>query len=196
MDAYYSMKESTGNEITQILELISSGDKEAIRELFPIVYDQLRKIARIQMARQPEQTLQATALVHEVYLRLIESKESNWENRKHFFAVAAEAMRQILVDSARRRASLKRGGDQRRVPLTDDLAAVQTDPQLFLSFDRALKKLQNQDSQMADVVKLKCFAGLTIKEISLALNMSPRNVDRHWSAARAWLFREAAQASK
>lgn len=190
------MKESTGNDITQILESISAGDKEAVRDLFPLVYEQLRRIAKAQMATQPEQTLQATALVHEVYLRLVESKEPNWENRKHFFAVAAEAMRQILVDNARRRASLKRAGNQKRVPLTDDMAVVQTDPQLFLSFDRALKKLQNQDSKMANVVKLKCFAGLTIKEISLALKMPQRSVDRHWAAARAWLLRETAQASK
>jgi RNA polymerase sigma factor (TIGR02999 family) len=190
------MKESTGYDITQILDSISAGDKDAIRDLFPMVYGQLRKIAKAQMAKQPEQTLQPTALVHEVYLRLIESKEPTWQNRKHFFAVAAEAMRQILVDNARRRATLKRAGNQIRVPFTDDISAVQRDPQLLLTFDRALMRLQDQDSQMADVVKLRCFAGLTIKEIALAMNMSPRNVDRHWAAARAWLVRETAQAAK
>ncbi|MCI0441961.1 ECF-type sigma factor [bacterium] len=187
------MNQSSAKEITQILESIRTGDKEAVRDLFPLVYEQLRKMAKAQMARQPEQTLQATALVHEVYLRVFESKEPNWQNRKHFFAVAAEAMRQILVDHARRRASLKRAGNRKRVPLTEDIAVVQTDPHHFLSFDRALAKLQNQDPQMADVVKLRCFAGLTIKEIALALDMSPRNVDRHWAAARAWLSVEMTQ---
>jgi RNA polymerase sigma factor (TIGR02999 family) len=148
------------------------------------------------MASQPGQTLQATALVHEVYLRLVESKEPNWQNRKHFFAVAAEAMRQILVDNARRRATLKRAGNQKRVALTNDLASVQANPELFLFFDRALRKLQERDPQMAEVVKLRCFAGLTIKEIGLALTLSSRNVDRHWAAARAWLLREMNQAAK
>jgi RNA polymerase sigma factor (TIGR02999 family) len=190
------MVEPSSSQITQILESISAGEKDAVQKLFPLVYEQLRKMARAQMARQPGQTLQATALVHEVYLRLVDTAQPRWENRRHFFAVAAEAMRQILVDHARRRASLKRAGNQKRVTLTDDMAAVQENPVLFLSFDRALCKLQDQDSQMADVVKLRCFAGLTVNETALALDISPRNVDRHWSAARAWLWREIAQSSK
>jgi RNA polymerase sigma factor (TIGR02999 family) len=153
-------------------------------------------MAKAQMASEQNQTLQATALVHEVYLRLLQTQQPRWENRKHFFAVAAEAMRQILVDHARRRASLKRAGNQRRITLTDDMAAVQANPDLFLSFDRALSKLQNQDSRMADVVKLRCFAGLTVNETALALDISPRNVDRHWAAARAWLSREITQSAK
>ena len=190
------MTEPSSNQITQILESISLGDKEAVQELFPLVYEQLRKMARAQMAKQPGQTLQATALVHEVYLRLLQSEQPRWENRRHFFAVAAEAMRQILVDNARRRASLKRAGNQRRITLTDDMAAVQANPDLLLSFDRALTKLQEQDMQMADVVKLRCFAGLTVKETALAMSISPRNVDRHWAAARAWLSREITQTAK
>ena len=185
-----------GNEITQILKSISAGDQEAVQDLFPIVYEQLRKIAKAQMSKQPDQTLQATALVHEVYLRLVESKDPNWKDRKHFFAVAAEAMRHILVDNARRRATLKRAGNQKRVPLTTDMAAVQSNPELLLTFDRALERLQDQDSQMADVVKLRCFAGLTIKEIALALTTSSRNIDRQWAAARAWLMREMKHTTK
>jgi RNA polymerase sigma factor (TIGR02999 family) len=190
------MDERSVKEITQILESIRAGEKEAIRDLFPLVYEQLRRMAKAVMSRHPEQTLQATALVHEVYLRVFESKEPNWQNRKHFFAVAAEAMRQILVDHARRRASLKRAGNRKRVPLTEDIAGVQTDPHHFLGFNHALEKLQNQDPKMADIVKLRCFAGLTIKEIAVALDISPRNVDRQWAGARAWLSLEMTQTAK
>ena len=179
-------------QITQILESINAGEETAVQQLFPLVYNQLRHMARARMAREPEQTLQTTALVHEVYLRLLQDQNPKWENRRHFFAVAAEAMRRILVESARRRSSAKRGGNRKKITLSEDLVSVQSDPFLMLSFDQALTRLQDKDPAMSDVVKLRCFAGLTVKETALALGMSPRNVDRNWAAAKAWLHREIA----
>lgn len=187
------MKTPEPSQITQILEAINSGDREAIDELFPLVYDHLRKMARTKMARERDKTLQTTALVHEVYLRLLQDEQPRWENRRHFFATAAEAMRRILVENARKRLSLKRGGDRQKVAFQEDMAAVQSDPTLMIAFDKALSRLQGQDPLMSDVVKLRCFAGLTVKEAGLALGISPRNVDRHWAAAKAWLYREIAQ---
>lgn len=185
-----------GTQITQILEAISAGDKEGIQKLFPLVYEQLRKMARAQMAREPGQTLQATALVHEVYLRLLSDQQPRWENRRHFFAVAAEAMRRILVENARRRASLKRGGDQQRIELNEAIGAVNSNPDLFISFDQALQRLQKQDPEMAEVVKLRCFAGLTVKETALALAISPSNVDRNWAAATGMVVSRDWRSSK
>lgn len=184
------------SQITQILEAISAGDKEGIKKLFPLVYEQLRKMARARIAQEPKQTLQATALVHEVYLRLVSDEQPRWENRRHFFSAAAEAMRRILVENARRRATLKRGGNQQRIELNDALGAVNSHPDLFISFDQALRRLQQKDPEMAEVVKLRCFAGLTVKETALAMTVSPSKVDRNWAAARAWLYREIGIAAK
>ena len=184
------MKAPLPHQITQILESINSGDRQAIHELFPLIYDNLRKMARSRLAREKGQTLQTTALVHEVYLRLLQDENPRWENRRHFFGVAAEAMRRILVENARRRSSLKRGGDHEKITFSDDIAAVQSDPWLLIAFDQALNRLQTHDPLMSDVVKLRCFAGLTVKEAGLALGISPRNVDRNWAAAKAWLYRE------
>jgi RNA polymerase sigma factor (TIGR02999 family) len=181
------------NQITQILESINAGEEAAVHQLFPLVYDQLKKMAKARMAREPDQTLQTTALVHEVYLRLLQDEHPKWENRRHFFSVAAEAMRRILVESARRRSSIKRGGDRHKIAFSEDLVAVQSDPSLMISFDEALTRLQEKDRLMSDVVKLRCFAGLTVKETALALGMSTRNVDRSWAAAKAWLYREIAR---
>jgi len=142
------------------------------------------------MAREPGQTLQTTALVHEVYLRLLQDKQPKWENRKHFFTIAAEAMRRILIEHARRRASLKRGGHQQRISFHENIIAVNSDPDLVLTFDQALTRLHAQDPLMAEVVKLRCFAGLTVKETALALGIIPREVDRRWAAARAWICRQ------
>ena len=180
----------SASQITGILEAISAGDREGLKELFPLVYEQLRKIARVRMAREPGQTLQTTALVHEVYLRLLQDKQPKWENRKHFFTIAAEAMRRILIEHARRRASLKRGGHQQRISFHENIIAVNSDPDLVLTFDQALTRLHAQDPLMAEVVKLRCFAGLTVKETALALGIIPREVDRRWAAARAWICRQ------
>jgi RNA polymerase sigma factor (TIGR02999 family) len=147
------------------------------------------------MANEPAQTLQTTALVHEVYLRLLAEKQPAWESRRHFFAVAAEAMRRILIENARRRLSLKRGGGRQRLTLSENLVAVHSDPELYMIFDRALELLHAQDAQMCEVVKLRCFAGLTVEETALAMGMSRRNVDRSWAAAKAWLFRKLSHTS-
>lgn len=178
----------TAKQITEILEAINEGDREGFRQLFPLVYQQLRKIARMRRAREQGQTLQTTDLVHEVYLRLLQDENPRWENRKHFFSIGAEAMRRILIENARRRASLKRGGGLQKVPFHESMIALDSDPYLILSFDQALTRLRAQDPAMEEVVKLRCFAGLTVKETALAMGISPRNVDRHWAAAKAWLY--------
>ncbi len=180
----------TAKQITEILKTINGGDREGVQQLFPLVYEQLRKIARVRMAKEQGHTLQTTALVHEVYLRLLQDEQPRWENRRHFFTVGAEAMRRILIENARRRASLKRWGDQQKVAFHEDLIALNSDPYLILSFDQALTRLHAQDPVMEEVVKLRCFAGLTVKETALALGISSRNVDRQWAAAKAWLFQQ------
>jgi len=190
------MKPLLPAQITQILESINSGDKEAVHELFLLVYENLRKMARSRLAQEKGQTLQTTALVHEVYLRLLQDESPRWENRRHFFAVAAEAMRRILVENARRRSSLKRGGDRKKVDFSEDMVAVTNHPELLIAFDQALSRLQTKDPIMGEVVHLRCFAGMTVKEVALSLQISPRNVDRHWAAAKAWLYREIQQTGK
>ena len=183
----------TAKQITQILEAINEGDREGFRQLFPLVYEQLRKIARMRMAREHGQTLQTTDLVHELYLRLLQGENPRWENRRHFFAVGAEAMRRILIENARRRASMKRGGGQIKMPFHESMIAVNSDPFLILSFDQALTRLRAQDPVMEEVVNLRCFAGLTVKETALAMGISARNVDRYWAAAKAWLYQQLSQ---
>lgn len=189
------MAGSGTGQITEILEAINGGNRDALQQLFPLVYDRLRKIARARMADEPAQTLQTTALVHEVYLRLLQDKQPAWESRRHFFAVAAEAMRRILVENARRRSSLKRGGGRQRMAFSENLVAVYSDPDLYLVFDQALELLHAQDPRMSEVVKLRCFAGLTVEETALAMGLSQRNVDRAWAAAKAWLFHKLSHAT-
>ena len=185
------------HQVTQILEAISAGNKEAADELLPIVYSELRKMARGKMAgEKPGQTLQPTALVHETYLRLLGSEQPRWENRAHFFTAAAEAMRRILIDRARSKATAKHGGDRRRVELESSAGAEQPRIEMLLALDEALDRLEGLDDRMAKVVKLRYFAGLTVKETALALDLSPRSVNRHWAAARAWLHREMVAVSR
>lgn len=179
------------NELTQILEAITAGDREAADRLLPLVYNELRALARGKMARERAgQTLQPTALVHEAYLRLFGKTRPRWENRAHFFGAAAEAMRRILIERARSQARLKRGGARERVPLTEIAGEQTLDAEDLLSIDRALDGLEARDPAMARVVKLRYFAGLTVDETAAALDVGPRTVDRHWTAARAWLQRE------
>lgn len=185
------MSARPSNELTQILAAISSGESDAADRLLPLVYNELRALARARMARErPGHTLQPTALVHEAYLRLFGSAAPRWENRAHFFAAAAEAMRRILIDRARRQARLKRGGKQERVPLTDIAAEQPLDAGQLLSLDQALERLEARDPSMAQVVTLRFFAGLTVEEIAAAVGVTPRTINRHWIAARAWLHRE------
>jgi RNA polymerase sigma factor (TIGR02999 family) len=170
------------------------GRPNASERLLPLVYEHLRRLARSRMAHVPPgNTLQPTALVHEAYLRLAGSKDPRWDGRGHFFAAAAEAMRQILVDQARRKGSLKRGGDQQRVDLDGIELPIEPPSVDILDLDVALTSLAERDPLKADVVKLRYFAGLDRDEIAATLDISPRTVDRHWLYARSWLHREMAQ---
>ena len=177
------------SDVTQILAKIESGDPKASEQLLPLVYDELRKLAAARMARErPDHTLQATALVHEAYARLVEDRnETNWNSRGHFFGAAAEAMRRILVDAAHRKATLKRGGGRERIDL--DFANLEVLPQSddLLALDEALEQLQSHEPMVAELVKLRYFAGLTNAEAAKILGISARKADTMWAYARVWL---------
>ncbi len=177
-------------DVTRILSAIEEGDPSAAQRLLPLVYDELRKLAAAKMAQEsPGQTLQSTALVHEAYLRLVDvEKTQHWDSRGHFFAAAAEAMRRILVDSARRRASSKRGGDHERISLPDLAQQSPDDPLDLLALDDALKRLEEQHPEKAQVIKLRFFAGCTLEETAEILGVSRATAQRTWAYARAWLF--------
>lgn len=181
----------TPGRVTRLLAGIAGGDRHATEELLPLVYAELRRLARVKMARErPGQTLTPTALVHEAYLRLVGDDESGWENRRHFLAAAAEAMRRILIERARSRGAEKRGGDRRRTSLDEAVALADGPSPDLLALDAALTRLEARDSRMSDVVELRYFAGLTVEETASALDTSPRTVDRLWKGAKAWLYRE------
>jgi RNA polymerase sigma factor (TIGR02999 family) len=179
-------------EVTRILSAVKQGDPRAAEQLLPLIYDELRQLAAQKLAQeQPGQTLQATALVHEAYLRLVDTDTvQHWDSRGHFFAAAAEAMRRILVDTARQKRSLRRGGSrQRHDLLEEDRISVPVSDEL-LDLDEALAKLSSVDPQAAELVKLRVFAGLSVEEVSQHLGVSPRTAKRTWAYARAWLGRE------
>ncbi len=180
------------SDITRILDNIQSGDQQAANDLLPIVYEELRRIADAKMRHEKSgQTLQATALVHEAFLRLIgPDDETKWDSRGHFFAAAAEAMRRILIEHARSRNAAKRGGKFERVELNEACLAQSNDSELILAIDDALTKLAQDEPEIAKVVKLRYFTGLTIEQTAAALGLSDRTVKRHWTYARAWLQRE------
>jgi RNA polymerase sigma factor (TIGR02999 family) len=179
------------SDLTLMLAAVSRGERQASADLLPLVYAELRKLAAARLARElAGQTLQPTALVHEAWLRLVGDGERNWENRAHFFGAAAEAMRRILIESARRKSRLKRGGDQVRVELEGlDLAATTPDDNLLL-IDDALERLKAEDPETARVVVLKFFGGLTNEEIVQITGTSDRTVRRQWNYAKAWLFKQ------
>lgn len=182
----------TVSEVTQILNRLELGKPSASEELLPLVYDELRRLAAQRLEHERAgQTLQATALVHEVYLRLVDTEhQQNWESRRHFFGAAAEAMRRILIESARRKQTVKRGGDWvRKELLPDDLATDGTSIDL-IALDEALTKLESVDPQAASLVKLRYFSGLTIPQTAELLDVSQRTAERSWTFAKAWLFRE------
>ena len=180
------------NEVTQILEAIERGDPKAADELLPLVYQELRRLAAQKLSHEPPgQTLQATALVHEAYLRLVGSKdEQGWDSRGHFFSAAAEAMRRILIDNARRKHSLKQGGDLARQELVESRIESPQDTDELLALDEALDKLAETDSTSAKLVKLRYFAGLTVPQAAEVLGVSSRTADRLWAYAKAWLHQE------
>jgi RNA polymerase sigma factor (TIGR02999 family) len=179
-------------DVTRLLDAAAAGDPHAPGQLLPLVYDELRRLAAQRLAREkPGHTLQPTALVHEVYVRLVGGDEAEgWSGRGHFFAAAAEAMRRILVESARRRNSLKRGGDAHRVDLADDLLAAAEPREDVLALDEALDRLATTNKPAADLVQLRYFGGLTLPDAAEALGMAPRSAGRLWAYARAWLRRE------
>ncbi len=180
------------SDITRILSAIEQGDPQAADQLLPLVYEELRKLAAARLAHEkPGQTLQATALVHEAYLRLVGSDERGacWENRGHFFAAAAESMRRILVDSARRKQAEKRGNRPARRELHDIEIAAEEVPEDLVALDEALVKLSETDKLAADLVQLRYFGGMSIPDAAEALGISPRTAARLWAFARAWLRR-------
>lgn len=181
-------------QVTQILNAIDKGDARAAEDLIPVVYDELRKLARHRMAMEPAgQTLQATALVHEAYLRLVGDHHGPWNNRGHFFGAAAEAMRRILVEKARQRRSQKAGGDYRRVDWSEVTLATETGDDQLLRVDEALGKLEKQDPEAARLIKLRFYVGLSGQEAAQALNLPQRTATRTWAYARAWLLKEIAR---
>jgi RNA polymerase sigma factor (TIGR02999 family) len=179
------------SDVTRLLDAAAAGDRKAAADLLPLVYDELRRLAAERLAHEkPGQTLQATALVHEAYLRLVGNGEgSRWNSRGHFFAAAAEAMRRILVDNARRKQTKKRGGGRARLDLDQFAAATSERLDDVLDIDAALVGLANADPQAAELVKLRYFAGLSIPQAAAALGISPRSADFLWAYARAWLLR-------
>ena len=181
-------------DVTRILSAIEDGDPHAAAQLLPLVYDELRRLAADKMAQEkPGQTLQATALVHEAYLRLVDVEQAQqWNSRGHFFAAAAEAMRRVLIDNARRRHSQRRGGAAERRSLDGLAAAVPASDDEMLAVNEALERLQQVDPSKAELVKLRYFGGLTVPEAALALGISVTTANRYWAYARAWLHEELA----
>lgn len=176
------------SDVTQLLQALDAGDPQAADQLLPLVYEKLRQLAAARMAHEkPGQTLQATALVHEAWLRLAGSDQQQWRGRSHFFGAAAEAMRRVLIDQARRKASSKRGAGQSPDEWHESAVASPAPTEEMLAVHEALDALATEDTTAAEVVKLRYFVGLTIPEIAEVLGISPRSADRHWLFARAWL---------
>jgi RNA polymerase sigma factor (TIGR02999 family) len=176
-------------DVTYILSLIEQGDPKAAEKLLPLVYDELRKLAAQKMAQEaPGHTLQATGLVHEAYLRLVdEDRARQWNSRGHFFAAAAEAMRRILIEHARAKIALKRGGAWQRIPLAEVDQPAGTPPEDILALDEALERLTRLDATAAELVKLRYFTGLSVEEAAAALDLATSTAYRHWTFARAWM---------
>lgn len=186
------------HDVTQLLYQIDAGDADAANRLLPLIYDQLRSLARQKLRHESAgQTLQGTALVHEAYIKLVGGNNGQqWQGRRHFFAAAAEAMRRILVDNARRKKSLKRGGDRERQPLEEVADQPATSQDDVLAISEALEKLAREEPEKAELVKLRYFAGLTLPEIAELLGISRATASRHWTYAKAWLFDEIFSDSK
>lgn len=188
------MTKPSSGEVTQLLINWSNGDQTALDKLIPLVYDELHRLAHHYMSRErPGHTLQTTALVNEAYLRLVDQKSVSWQNRAHFFAVAAQVMRQILVDYARRRQYLKRGGQAVQVSLDEAAVVSQERGADLVALDDALTSLAAVDPRKSQIVELRFFGGLSVKETAEVLKVSPRTVMRQWSLAQAWLYRELNQ---
>lgn len=177
------------SDVTRILDAVVQGDPKAAEELLPLVYEELRKLAASKMTQQPPgQTLQATALVHEAWLKLVGSGKERWESRRHFFSAAAEAMRHILIDRARKRLAIRHGGGQQRLDIEEVEVAAPVDQETVLELNEVLGEFEKLDPAKAEVVKLKFFVGLTDREAAEILGLSERSIERYWSYAQAWLF--------
>ena len=188
------MEGTADKSVTQMLQAVNRGDAQAAADLLPLVYAELRKLADSWMANlAPGQTLQPTALVHEAFLRLVRAEDAGWENRRHFFFAAARAMRDILVEQARRKVSLKRGGDRRRVDVNNLVLAIEASAEDILALNEALDRLAREDSQKHQIVLLRFFAGFTFQETADVLDMPLRTVQRHWRYIRARLHKELAE---
>jgi RNA polymerase sigma factor (TIGR02999 family) len=178
------------SDVTQLLNAIDAGDPKAADQLLPLVYEELRKLAAARMANEKVgQTLQPTALVHEAWLKIAGDGNERFANRRHFFKAAATAMQQILIDNARRKQRLKRGGNEARDELHESRIATKAPSEELLAVNDAMAALALEDPQAAEVVQMRYFMGMTVPEIAVALDMAPRTVDRHWAFARAWLKR-------
>jgi RNA polymerase sigma factor (TIGR02999 family) len=176
------------NQVTQILSAIGGGDPRAAQRLLPLVYDELRRLAALRLSREkPGQTLQATALVHEAFLRLVGTRDPGWDGRGHFFAAAAEAMRRILVENARRKESERAGGRYHRVALSEVEPAIEGPRVELLALNEALERLEAKDKRKADLIKLRYFTGLTNEEAAQALGVSSSTADNDWAYAKSWL---------
>jgi RNA polymerase sigma factor (TIGR02999 family) len=182
------------SDVTLILNAIEQGDKEASEKLLPLVYEELRLLAAQKMSHElPGQTLQATALVHEAYIRLVEAKDQNWNSRGHFFKAAAEAMRRILIENTRRKKSLKHGGAHQRVNLDKVILSITGPSEDVITLNEALDRLSEEDPTVADLVKLHYFAGLTLEQVAVIQGISRRTAVKHLSYARAWLHRKVTE---
>jgi len=187
------MQSADSHEISLLLADWGKGDEVALEQLMPLVYDELRRMAKRYMSRQPAgHTFQTTELIHETYLKIAKQDDHNWQNRAHFFGVAAKAMRHILVDYARSKQSQKRGGWQERITLSEGVVSTKSDSKEIVALDDALKNLEKIDERRSRVVELKFFGGLTMDEIAEVLHISSETVKRDWKFARTWLLRELA----
>ena len=188
---------SAAHSVTQLLEQWNNGDREALDKLMPLIYEELRKMARRYMGQQnPGHTLQTTALIHEAYLRMVKQKEKHFQNRAHFFGVAAQAMRHILVDYARTRHTAKRGGGARPISLEEAALVTPERAAELVAFDDALKELETLSKRQSRVVELRYFGGLSVEETATVLEVSPETVMRDWNMAKTWLHRALRPASE
>lgn len=189
--------EQSGTPLSGLLQQAGSGDRQAAEEILPLVYDELRRLAQVYLSKTPPgNSIQATALVHEAYMRLVGDEDPGWQGRRHFFGAAARAMRNILVEQARRKGTLKRGGDQRRLALHDAEVAIQAPSQDVEALHEALGQLEKTDPRKAEIVMLHHFAGLTIEETASAMGLSLSTVEREWRFTRALLYSQLADREK
>ena len=191
------MSTLASEQVTQLLIKWSSGDEESLKALIPLVYEELRRVARRYLRRErPDHTFQSAALVHEAYVRLVDQRDANWQNRSQFFGVAAQLMRRILVDYARRRSAARRGGGDTKLPLNEELASPGQPDLDVLAVDDALNTLAKLDPKQSRIVELRFFSGLSIEETAEVLGVSPATVKREWTIAKAWLYLQIAEGAR